>query len=78
MNNQAAQTMPLPASRGYLHLHNTGGVSQVYGYTADQMQAYAQQARADLEAENKRLREDNEILRRASIFFAGELDPRNR
>ena len=29
-------------------------------------------------AENKRLREDNEILRRASIFFAGELDPRNR
>ena len=31
-----------------------------------------------LKAENKRLREDNEILRRASIFFAGELDPRNR
>jgi transposase len=31
-----------------------------------------------LKAENARLREDNEILRRASIFFAGELDPRNR
>ncbi len=31
-----------------------------------------------LKTENKRLREDNEILRRASIFFAGELDPRNR
>ena len=31
-----------------------------------------------LKAENRRLREDNEILRRASIFFAGELDPRNR
>ena len=31
-----------------------------------------------LKAENKRLREDNEILRRASIFFAGDLDPRNR
>ena len=31
-----------------------------------------------LKAEVKRLREDNEILRRASIFFAGELDPRNR
>ena len=31
-----------------------------------------------LRAENRRLREDNEILRRASIFFAGELDSRNR
>jgi transposase-like protein len=31
-----------------------------------------------LRAENRRLREDNEILRAASVFFAGELDPRNR
>lgn len=31
-----------------------------------------------LKTENRKLREDNEILRRASIFFAGELDPRNR
>jgi transposase-like protein len=31
-----------------------------------------------LRAENRRLREDNEILKRASIFFAGELDPRNQ
>jgi len=31
-----------------------------------------------LRAENKRLREDNEILRAATVFFAGELDPRNR
>jgi transposase len=31
-----------------------------------------------LKAENRRLREDNEILKAASIFFAGELDPRNR
>ncbi len=31
-----------------------------------------------LKAENERLREDNEILRRASMFFAGKLDPRNR
>lgn len=31
-----------------------------------------------LKAENKRLKQDNEILRKASIFFAGELDPRNR
>ncbi len=28
-----------------------------------------------LKAENKRLREANEILKAASIFFAGELDP---
>ncbi|KFC49496.1 transposase, partial [Micrococcus luteus] len=28
-----------------------------------------------LRGEVKRLREDNEILRKASIFFAGELDP---
>ena len=33
---------------------------------------------AALKAEIRRLREINEILRRASIFFAGELDPRSR
>ena len=33
---------------------------------------------AALKAEIRRLRETNEILRRASIFFAGELDPRSR
>ena len=32
----------------------------------------------DLKAKVRRLEEDNEILRRASIFFAGELDPRTR
>ena len=31
-----------------------------------------------LKAENKRLTEANAILRAASIFFAGELDSRNR
>jgi transposase len=31
-----------------------------------------------LKAENKRLREANEILRSASIFFARELVPRKR
>jgi transposase len=31
-----------------------------------------------LKAENRRLREDVEILRRATTFFVGELDPRNR
>jgi transposase-like protein len=32
----------------------------------------------DLKAKVRRLEEDNDILRRASIFFAGELDPRKR
>ena len=31
-----------------------------------------------LKAQVRRLEEDNEILRQASLFFAGELDPRNR
>ena len=31
-----------------------------------------------LKAEVKKLREDNEILKAATVFFAGELDPRNR
>lgn len=31
-----------------------------------------------LKAENKRLSDANAILRAASIFFAGELDSRNR
>ena len=31
-----------------------------------------------LRAENRRLREDIEILKAATVFFAGELDPRNR
>lgn len=31
-----------------------------------------------LKAEIRRLREDNEILKAATVFFAGELDPRNR
>ena len=33
---------------------------------------------AELEAEVKDLRRANEILRTASIFFAGELDPRSK
>ncbi|WP_417289050.1 transposase [Corynebacterium variabile] len=31
-----------------------------------------------LREENKQLRESNEILKAAAVFFAGELDPRNR
>jgi transposase len=33
---------------------------------------------AELERENRELRRANEILKTASIFFAGELDPRSR
>jgi len=32
----------------------------------------------ELERENRELREANEILKAASVFFAGELDPRRR
>lgn len=32
----------------------------------------------ELKAKVRRVEEDNDILRRASIFFAGELDPRGR
>jgi transposase len=31
-----------------------------------------------LRAENRRLKDDIEILKAATVFFAGELDPRNR
>lgn len=49
MTNQAAQTMPaLPHHKGFLFLHNQGGVSQVWGYTADQMYQYARDYAAAL------------------------------
>ncbi len=31
-----------------------------------------------LRKENKRLREANEILKKATVYLKGELDPRNR
>ena len=34
--------------------------------------------RDSLKAKVRRLEEDNEVLRRAAVFFAGELDPRGR
>jgi transposase len=43
------------------------------GATSEELEQLRQ-----LRVEVKRLREDNEILRKASIFFAGELDPRSR
>src|SRR4249920_1931982 len=38
----------------------------------------AEHAEKRLKAENRRLREDVDILRAATTFFAGELDSRNR
>ena len=32
----------------------------------------------ELKAKVRRLEDDNDILRRAPVFFAGELDPRDR
>jgi len=32
----------------------------------------------ELKAKARRLEDDNDILRRATVFFAGELDPRDR
>ena len=46
-------TTPLPPLPPYFQRLDLGG----YAYTGEQMQSYAQQARADLEAENARLRE---------------------
>ncbi|MCC0097635.1 transposase [Streptomyces flavotricini] len=46
---------------------------QVAGVTSDDREELRR-----LRAENKRLREVNEVLKSATIFFAGELDPRNR
>ena len=48
-----------------------------YGYSQQTVDALTAE-RDKLEAENKRLREDVAILRAATTFFAGELDPRNR
>ena len=46
---------------------------QRHGATSEELAEIKQ-----LKAKVRRLEEDNEILRRASIFFAGELDPRDR
>ena len=50
-----------------------GGQRQGQGATSQELAEIK-----ELKAKVRRLEEDNEILRRASIFFAGELDPRNR
>ncbi|MFE5549957.1 hypothetical protein ACFQ71_40185 [Streptomyces sp. NPDC056534] len=46
---------------------------QVAGVTSDDREELRR-----LRAENKRLREVNKVLKSATVFFAGELDPRNR
>ena len=48
-------------------------VGQRHGVTTEELVEIKR-----LKAENKRLREDVEILRAATTFFVGELDPRNR
>ena len=57
--------------RWILHAQIDGG--QRLGATSEELGEIK-----DLKARVRRLEEDNEILRRASIFFAGKLDPRNR
>lgn len=44
MTENEVKLPELPAHKGFLLLHNTGGVSQVWGYTADQLRAYATEA----------------------------------
>jgi len=57
--------------RWYLQAQINGG--QRRGATSEELAEIK-----DLKAKVRRLEEDNDILRRASIFFAGELDPRTR
>jgi len=57
--------------RWYLQAQIDGG--QRRGATTDELEQIR-----ELKAKVRRLEEDNEILRRASVFFAGELDPRSR
>lgn len=49
------------------------GAGQPAGVSTDERQELRR-----LRAENKRLREVKEVLKAATIFFAGELAPRNR
>ena len=57
--------------RWYVQAQIDGGQRQ--GATSEELAEIR-----ELKAKVRRLEEDNEILRRASIFFAGELDPRTR
>ena len=57
--------------RWYVQAQIDGGQRQ--GATSEELAEIR-----ELKAKVRRLEEDNEILRRASIFFAGELDPRSR
>ncbi len=57
--------------RWYLQAQIDGG--QRRGSTSDELAEIR-----ELKAKVRRLEEDNDVLCQASIFFAGELDPRNR
>jgi len=48
----------------------SGGLPVDYGFWAAEIKV--------LKAKVRRLEEDNAILKAARVFFAGELDPRNR
>lgn len=48
VEQRARELPPLPMHKGLLTLHNTGGVSQFYGYTEKQMTEYATAAIAAL------------------------------
>lgn len=48
VEQRARELPPLPTHKGLLTLHNTGGVSQFYGYTEKQMREYATAAIAAL------------------------------
>lgn len=60
---------PLPPPGVNIAAGNWTAVTDCHYYTADQMQTYAQHARADLEAENQRLREALHRIDSVAVFL---------
>ncbi len=77
---------PTAAAEAIAKRNNVGQESVRRWFLQDQVDRGARQGATseeileirDLKAKVRKLEEDNDILRRASIFFAGELDPRSR
>ena len=69
-----ARLPELPAHRGFLLLHNTGGVSQVWGYTAEQMHAYALEALARGAVDGSALAEVLDLLDNVTASNDSEAD----